>query len=214
VQAELRTRAMAEGATLTDPNTVFFSHDTRLGRDVTVGPYVVFGPGVTIGDNVDILPFCHIEEATVAAGARIGPYTRLRPGAKIGSNANIGNFVEIKNSVIEAGAKANHLSYIGDARVGAGANIGAGTITCNYDGYFKHHTDIGKNAFIGSNTSLVAPVVIGDGALIGAGSVIAEDVPEDALALTRAPQQEMKGWATTFHQRKAAEKAEVKKKKD
>jgi bifunctional UDP-N-acetylglucosamine pyrophosphorylase/glucosamine-1-phosphate N-acetyltransferase len=214
VQAELRTRAMAEGATLTDPNTVFFSHDTRLGRDVTVGPYVVFGPGVTIGDNVDILPFCHIEEATVAAGARIGPYTRLRPGAKIGSDANIGNFVEIKNSVIEAGAKANHLSYIGDARVGAGANIGAGTITCNYDGYFKHHTDIGKNAFIGSNTSLVAPVVIGDGALIGAGSVIAEDVPEDALALTRAPQQEMKGWATTFHQRKAAEKAEVKKKKD
>ena len=214
VQAELRARAMADGATLTDPNTVFFSHDTRLGRDVTVGPYVVFGPGVTIADNVDILPFCHIEEATVAAGARIGPYTRLRPGADIGPDAHIGNFVEIKNAVIEAGAKASHLSYIGDARVGAGANIGAGTITCNYDGYFKHHTDIGKNAFIGSNTALVAPVVIADGALIGAGSVIAKDVPKDALALTRAPQKEMKGWAATFRQRKAAEKAAARNKKD
>lgn len=214
VQAELRGRAMDEGATLTDPATVFFSHDTQLGRDVTVGPYVVFGPGVTIGDNVEILPFCHIEEATVAAGARIGPYARLRPGADIGPDAHIGNFVEIKNAVIEAGAKANHLSYIGDARVGAAANIGAGTITCNYDGYFKHHTDIGKNAFIGSNTALVAPVVVADGALIGAGSVIAKDVPEDALALTRAPQQDMPGWAANFRQRKAAEKAEAKKKKD
>ena len=214
VQHNLRQRAMAEGATLTAPDTVFFCHDTKLGRDVTVGPNVVFGPGVTIGDHVEILPFCHIEEATVASGARIGPYARLRPGADIGPDAHIGNFVEIKNAVIETGAKANHLSYIGDARVGAGANIGAGTITCNYDGFFKHHTDIGKGAFIGSNTSLVAPVTVADGASIGAGSVVTRNVEKDALALTRAPQKEVAGWAASFRQRKAAEKAEIRKKKD
>ncbi len=212
VQAGLRARAMAAGATLTDSATVYFSHDTRLGKDVTVGPYVVFGPGVTIGDEVEIFSFCHIEEATVARGARIGPFARLRPGAEIGIEAHIGNFVEIKNARIEAGAKANHLSYIGDARVGAGANIGAGTITCNYDGFFKSHTDIGANAFIGSNTALVAPVKVADGAIVGAGSVITRDVSADALALTRGPHEEKPGWAARFRTAKSAEKAKTKKK--
>ena len=212
VQAGLRARAMANGATLTAPETVHFSHDTKLGRDVTVGPYVVFGPGVTVGDEVEIFSFCHIEEATVARGARIGPFARLRPGAAIGVEAHIGNFVEIKNARIEDGAKANHLSYIGDARVGAGANIGAGTITCNYDGFFKSHTDIGANAFIGSNTALVAPVKVADGAIVGAGSVITRDVSADALALTRGPHEEKAGWAARFRTVKAAEKAKTKKK--
>mgnify|MGYP002083878566 CR=1 FL=1 len=153
MQRRLREKAMLNGATLTDPATVWFSHDTELGRDVTIGPNVVFGPKVKVANNVTIKPFCHFEDCTVAEGAIIGPYARLRPGAVIGRDVHIGNFVEIKKSVIEDGAKANHLSYIGDARVGAGANIGAGTITCNYDGFDKHFTDIGAGVFIGSNSA-------------------------------------------------------------
>jgi bifunctional UDP-N-acetylglucosamine pyrophosphorylase / glucosamine-1-phosphate N-acetyltransferase len=207
VQSHLRLRAMVGGATLTDPETVYFSYDTQVGQDVVIGPHVVFGPGVVIDDNVEIRAHCHIEGAHVAPGAIIGPFARLRPGAEIGPDAHIGNFVEIKNAVIEEGAKANHLSYIGDARVGTQANIGAGTITCNYDGYFKTHTDIGAGAFIGSNTALVAPVKIGDGASIGAGSVITKDVAPDALAIERSEQKELKGAAKKIRNRKAAQKA-------
>ncbi|MCH7957705.1 MAG: bifunctional UDP-N-acetylglucosamine diphosphorylase/glucosamine-1-phosphate N-acetyltransferase GlmU [Proteobacteria bacterium] len=207
VQQRLRAAAMAGGATLADPETVYFSHDTRLGRDVTVGPHVVFGPGVAVGDDVEIRAFCHIEGARIAAGARIGPFARLRPGADIAAEAHIGNFVEIKNTTVETGAKINHLAYVGDSRVGAQANVGAGTITCNYDGFAKHHTDIGAGAFIGSNTALVAPVKVGDGAIIGAGSVITGDVAADALALTRADQEERKGWAKRLRGRKSGRKA-------
>ena len=207
VQQRLRAAAMAGGATLADPETVYFSHDTRLGRDVTVGPHVVFGPGVAVGDDVEIRAFCHIEGARIAAGARIGPFARLRPGADIAAEAHIGNFVEIKNATVETGAKINHLAYVGDSRVGAKANVGAGTITCNYDGFAKHHTDIGAGAFIGSNTALVAPVTVGDGAIVGAGSVITGDVAADALALTRADQEELKGWAKRFRGRRSGRKA-------
>jgi bifunctional UDP-N-acetylglucosamine pyrophosphorylase/glucosamine-1-phosphate N-acetyltransferase len=207
VQRTLRSKAMDGGATLIDPATVWFSHDTRLGRDVTVEPHVVFGPGVAVADNVTIKGFSHLEGCTVDSGATIGPYARLRPGAEIGEDARVGNFVEIKKSVVERGAKVNHLSYIGDARVGAGANIGAGTITCNYDGFGKYHTDIGAGAFIGSNSALVAPVKIGDGAIVGAGSVIAKDVPGDALGLTRAEQRQNEGWAAQFRARKSKGKA-------
>jgi len=192
IQERLCRAAMEGGATLIDPASVTFCWDTKTGQDVTIGPNVVFGPGVTIGDNVEILAFCHIEGATVAGGARIGPFARLRPGAAIAEDTHIGNFVEIKNSDIEAGAKVNHLTYIGDSRIGAEANIGAGTITCNYDGLNKHRTDIGKGAFIGSNVALVAPVKIGDGAIIGAGSVITRDVDADHLAIARAPQKQIK----------------------
>ena len=192
VQNRLRRAAMNGGATLTDPDTVTFNFDTILGRDVTIGASVVFGPGVHVGDNVDIRAFCHIEGAEVADGAIIGPFARLRPGSDIAEDVHIGNFVEIKNATIEKAAKVNHLTYVGDARVGAAANVGAGTITCNYDGFAKHHTDIGKGAFIGSNVALVAPVKVGDGALIGAGSVITKDVAADTLAVTRAPQKETK----------------------
>lgn len=212
VQADLRARALAGGATLVAPETVFFSHDTNLGRDVLVEPFVFFGPGVTVGNGVEIRAFSHIEGARVADGARIGPYARLRPGADIGPDAHIGNFVEIKKSVVEDKAKVNHLTYIGDARVGAGANVGAGTITCNYDGFFKSLTDIGKGAFIGSNTALVAPVKVGDGAIVGAGSVVTKDVAADALAVTRAQQTELPGWARRFREKKAAEKAKAKSK--
>ena len=195
LQSRLRAAAMAGGATLADPETVYFSHDTKLGRDVSIGPNVVFGPGVCIADNVDIRAFCHIEEAEIEDGAIVGPFARLRPGAKIGREAHVGNFVEIKNAQLGAGAKANHLSYIGDASVGAAANIGAGTITCNYDGYLKSVTEIGAGAFIGSNTALVAPVSIGAGAVTGAGSVITRDVAADALAVARGKQTELPGWA-------------------
>ncbi len=191
VQNQLRLAATRGGATLTDPNSVTLNYDTQIGRDVTIGPNVVFGPGVTIADNVDILSFCHIEGVKIASGARIGPFARLRPGTDIAENVHIGNFVEIKNATIETGAKVNHLTYVGDARVGAAANVGAGTITCNYDGQDKHSTDIGKGAFIGSNVALVAPVTIGDGAVIGAGSVITKNVAPGTLALTRAPQKEI-----------------------
>jgi bifunctional UDP-N-acetylglucosamine pyrophosphorylase/glucosamine-1-phosphate N-acetyltransferase len=186
---------MAGGATLTDPESVTFNFDTKLGKDVTIGPNVQFGPGVTVGDGVEIMAFCHIEGAAIRSGARIGPFARLRPGADIAEDVHIGNFVEIKMSAIETGAKVNHLTYVGDARVGAKANVGAGTITCNYDGFEKHHTDIGAGAFIGSNVALVAPVKIGDGAVVGAGSVIAKDVAPGSLAVTRPPLKEIKDGA-------------------
>ncbi len=216
MQTRLRRRAMDGGVTLIDPSTVYLSADTEFGRDVVIGPNVFIGPGVSIADNVAIRSFCHIEQAEIGVGAIIGPFARLRPGARIGVAAHIGNFVEIKAAVVEEGAKINHLSYIGDARVGARANIGAGTITCNYDGFFKYHTDIGAGAFIGSNTALVAPVKVGDGAIIGAGTVVAKDVPDDALALTRADHVERPGWATAFRTRKRADKeaaAKAKRKK-
>jgi bifunctional UDP-N-acetylglucosamine pyrophosphorylase/glucosamine-1-phosphate N-acetyltransferase len=194
-QEKRRAEAMAAGATLIAPETVFFAHDTKLGSDVTIEPNVVFGPGVTVADNVTIRAFSHIEGATIASGAIIGPFARLRPGAKIGEGAHIGNFVEIKAADVEEGAKINHLTYVGDARVGAKSNIGAGTITCNYDGVNKHKTDIGKGAFIGSNSSLVAPVAIGDGAYVASGSVITDEVPPDALAFGRARQVNKPGRA-------------------
>jgi len=207
MQRRLRKAAMDNGATLTDPDSTVFSVDTRLGRDVIVGAHVVFAGGVTVGDNVEIKSFCHLEQTRIESGATIGPYARLRPGADIGPGAHIGNFVEIKNAVIEAGAKVNHLTYIGDARVGAKANIGAGTITCNYDGYGKHHTDIGAGAFIGSNSSLVAPVSIGEGAIVGAGSVITTAVEADALVVARGAQKAYAGWASRFRERKQNERA-------
>ncbi|MBL8671529.1 MAG: bifunctional UDP-N-acetylglucosamine diphosphorylase/glucosamine-1-phosphate N-acetyltransferase GlmU [Alphaproteobacteria bacterium] len=205
-QGRLRLHAMAEGATLVDPETVYLSWDTRLGRDVTVGPNVVFGPEVTVGDHVEIRAFCHIEGTVVADHAVVGPFARLRPGTSIGAGAHIGNFVEIKKAVVEAGAKANHLSYIGDARIGERANVGAGTITCNYDGFLKHHTEIGAGAFIGSNSALVAPVKVGAGAIIGAGSVVTQDVADGALAVARGRQTELPGWAERFRSENAGKK--------
>jgi len=207
MQQRLRTAALNAGVGMIAPETVFLSHDTVLEADVSLGPYVVFGSGVRVAGGAEIKAFSHLEGASVARGAIIGPYARLRPGAKIGENAHIGNFVEVKNTNVEAGAKANHLTYLGDARVGAGANIGAGTITCNYDGFDKHHTDIGAGAFIGSNSALVAPVKVGDGAYVGAGSVITQEVSADSLAVVRAQQTENPGWAEKFRTRKKAEKA-------
>ena len=197
-QARRRVRAMAEGATLVAPETVWFAHDTQLGRDVLVEQNVVFGPGVRVADGVTIRAFSHLDGAVVETGAIVGPYARLRPGAVVGEGAHVGNFVEMKKAVLGKGAKANHLTYLGDATIGAGANIGAGTITCNYDGFFKYETKIGAGAFIGSNSALVAPVSIGDGAIVGAGSVITADVAADALALERASQQAKPGWAARF----------------
>lgn len=211
IQARLRASAMDAGATLIGPETVFLSFDTVLGKDVTIGPNVVFAPGVTVGDNVTIRPFCHLEGATIADGAIVGPFARLRPGADIGTDVRVGNFVEIKNAQLESGAKVNHLTYVGDARVGAGANVGAGTITCNYDGFGKHRTDIGTGAFIGSNTALVAPVRIGDGAIVGAGSTITKDVAANSLAVTRASQRQIDGWAETFRDKKSSEKTKKNK---
>jgi len=190
-----RARAMADGATLTAPETVFFAHDTRLGRDVSVEPHVVFGPGVTVADGARLRAFSHLEGCHVGAGAVIGPYARLRPGTRIGAQARIGNFVETKNAELGDHAKINHLSYVGDARIGAEANIGAGTITCNYDGVFKHHTEVGAGAFIGTNTALVAPVDVGAGAMTAAGSVITGNVPDGALGIARAPQVNKPGLA-------------------
>jgi bifunctional UDP-N-acetylglucosamine pyrophosphorylase/glucosamine-1-phosphate N-acetyltransferase len=195
-QKRLRDAALASGVTLVAPETVFLSADTKFGSDVVVEPYVVFGENVTVEDGAVIRSFSHLAGAHVGKGAIVGPFARLRPGAELGEGAHIGNFVEIKAAVIEAGAKANHLSYIGDAFVGANANIGAGTITCNYDGTDKHQTRIGKGAFIGSNSALVAPVEIGDGAYIGSGSVITNNVPADALALGRGRQVVKDGWAS------------------
>jgi len=211
VQAKLRQKALDGGATLTAPETVFFSHDTIIGKDVLIEPNVVFGPGVSIADDATIRAFSHLEGASVASGAVIGPYARLRPGAKLGPGTKVGNFVEVKNADVSEGAKINHLSYVGDADVGANANIGAGTITCNYDGVFKWRTTIGAGAFIGSNTALVAPVTVGDGASVGAGSTITKDVTGDALAVTRADQKEVKGWARKTRERKKALKAKGEK---
>jgi bifunctional UDP-N-acetylglucosamine pyrophosphorylase/glucosamine-1-phosphate N-acetyltransferase len=197
-QERRRSVAMAEGATLIAPETVWFAFDTRLGRDVTIEPNVFFGAGVSIADGVRIRAFSHIEGAAIASGAEIGPYARLRPGTIIGEKAKVGNFVETKKTKLGAGAKANHLTYLGDADIGAGANVGAGTITCNYDGYFKYGTVIGEGAFIGSNSALVAPVNIGAGAIVGAGSVVTRDVEPDALALARGSQEVKPGWAARF----------------
>ena len=205
VQRRLRARAMAAGATLEDPDSVHLCHDTRLGRDVVIEPNVYFGPGVEVGDDVRIRAFSHLEGCRIENGASIGPFARLRPETEIGEGARIGNFVEVKKAQIEAGAKVNHLSYIGDARVGAGANVGAGTITCNFDGYGKNFTDIGEGAFIGSNTALVAPVRVGAGAIIGAGSVVAKDVAENDLVLTRAKGTTIPDYATRRRGRKAEE---------
>jgi bifunctional UDP-N-acetylglucosamine pyrophosphorylase / glucosamine-1-phosphate N-acetyltransferase len=201
LQERLRKAAMEQGVTLVAPETVYLSSDTKLGRDVVVEPFVVFGPGVTVEDNAVIRSFSHLERAHVGKGAQVGPYARLRPGARLQENVHVGNFVEIKEALMETGAKANHLSYIGDATVGAGANVGAGTITCNYDGVAKHRTEIGKDAFIGSNSALVAPVKIGDGAYVGSGSVITHDVPAAALALGRGRQVVKEGWARRLRER-------------
>jgi bifunctional UDP-N-acetylglucosamine pyrophosphorylase / glucosamine-1-phosphate N-acetyltransferase len=201
LQERLRKAAMEQGVTLVAPETVYLSSDTKLGRDVVVEPFVVFGPGVTVEDNAVIRSFSHLERAHVGKGAQVGPYARLRPGARLQENVHVGNFVEIKEALMETGAKANHLSYIGDATVGAGANVGAGTITCNYDGVAKHRTEIGKDAFIGSNSALVAPVKIGDGAYVGSGSVITQDVPAAALALGRGRQVVKEGWARRLRER-------------
>lgn len=194
-QRRLRDKHMKDGATLIDPETVFFSYDTELGQDVIIEPNVFFGPGVRIGSNVVIHSFSHLEGAEVAEHTSIGPFARLRPGTKIGAHAKVGNFVETKNSVLGVAAKASHLSYLGDTEVGEGANIGAGTITCNYDGENKHRTIIGKDAFVGSNTALVAPVTVGEGAVIAAGSTITKDVPPGALAIGRARQENLEGRA-------------------
>ncbi len=207
VQARLRHQAMAGGATLTAPETVFLAWDTRLGQDVSIGPHVVFGPGVTVADNAEIRAFSHLEGCTVESGAIVGPFARLRPGTVIGRGAHVGNFVELKAAVLGEGAKANHLAYLGDASIGAGANIGAGTITCNYDGVAKHRTEIGADAFIGSNSALVAPVRIGDRALVAAGSVITHDVPEDALAVARGVQAIKPGRGAKGHSKGRKEKA-------
>jgi bifunctional UDP-N-acetylglucosamine pyrophosphorylase/glucosamine-1-phosphate N-acetyltransferase len=206
MQRRLREAAMAGGATLVDPGSVFFSADTVLGRDVTVGPFVNFGAGVTVADKVEIRAFCDIAGAQVASGAIIGPFARLRPGAAIGADAHIGNFVEVKQATIGRGAKANHLAYIGDAEIGAGANIGAGTITCNYDGFSKSLTRIGEGAFIGSNTVLVAPVTIGAGAYIAAGSAITRNVAADGLAIARGQQVDKPGRAKLIRRMRSAEK--------
>jgi bifunctional UDP-N-acetylglucosamine pyrophosphorylase/glucosamine-1-phosphate N-acetyltransferase len=211
MQQRLRARALAAGVGMTAPDTVFLSWDTVLEADAQIGPYVVFGPGVTVKSGAEIKSHSHLEGAIVETGALVGPYARLRPGAVIEADAHIGNFVEVKNARVEKGAKANHLAYLGDARVGAGANIGAGTITCNYDGFDKHHTDIGAGAFIGSNAALVAPVKVADGVYVGAGSVITKETHKDSLAVTRAEQKEIPGWAEKFRARKRAEKAARKK---
>ncbi|MGH6727111.1 MAG: bifunctional UDP-N-acetylglucosamine diphosphorylase/glucosamine-1-phosphate N-acetyltransferase GlmU [Pseudolabrys sp.] len=210
LQKRLRGAALDAGVTMIAPDTVFLSADTKFGKDVTVEPNVVFGPGVTVADGATIRAFSHLEGAHVGKGARVGPFARLRPGADLGPDVHIGNFVEVKEAKIEAGAKANHLAYIGDARVGAGANIGAGTITCNYDGAAKHRTDIGKRAFIGSNSALVAPVKIGDDAYIGSGSIVTKNVPAGALALNRGEQMIKQGWAKRLRQLKALGKTGAK----
>ncbi len=207
-QARLRQAALDAGVTLVAPETVFLSADTTFGKDVVVEPYVVFGPGVSVGDGTVIRAFSHLAGATIGKGASIGPFARLRPGTRLGEGVHVGNFVELKEAKMEAGAKANHLSYIGDAFVGAGANIGAGTITCNYDGFTKQRTEIGEQAFIGSNSALVAPVTIGAGAYVGSGSVITADVPADSLALGRGQQVVKEGWASRLR----ALKSMVKKK--
>lgn len=198
-QRRYREKAMSQGATMIAPETVFLSADSIIGSDVVIEPNVVIGQGVSIGSGSTIHSFCHIEYAKIGEGVELGPYARIRPGTQLAQNVKIGNFVEVKNANIEEGAKVNHLSYVGDARVGEKANIGAGTITCNYDGFFKHRTDIGAGAFIGSNSALVAPVKIGEGAYVGSGSVITKDVEAGALALARGSQEVREGWATRYN---------------
>jgi len=206
-QSARRADAMAEGASLIAPETVWFAYDTKVGRDVLIEPNVFFGPGVSIADRATIRANSHIEGATVGEGAEVGPFARLRPGAVLGEKSKIGNFVEVKKAVLGKGAKANHLTYLGDAEIGAGANIGAGTITCNYDGFFKYKTVIGEGAFVGSNSALVAPVTIGAGAIVGAGSTVTKDVEADALRLVRPEQQTKPGWAKRFREMMSAKKA-------
>ena len=210
-QKRRREQLLSEGVAMTAPETVFLSWDTRIAPGATVEPFVVFGPGVTVETGAVIRAFSHLEGAVVRAGALVGPYARLRPGADIGEEAHIGNFVEVKKVTVGKGAKANHLSYLGDGTVGAGANIGAGTIFCNYDGFFKYDTHVGEGAFVGSNSALVAPVTLGAGAYIGSGSVITRDVPADALALERGTQIEKAGWAARFRQAMGLKKAAAKR---
>jgi bifunctional UDP-N-acetylglucosamine pyrophosphorylase/glucosamine-1-phosphate N-acetyltransferase len=207
-QRRRREQALDEGATLIDPESVWFAYDTKLGRDVTVEPHVVFGPGVEIADGATIKAFSHIDGAIVGTKANIGPFARIRPGTVLGDEAKVGNFVELKKANVGEGAKVNHLSYVGDASIGARANIGAGTITCNYDGFGKYRTEIGAGAFIGSNTALVAPVRVGDGAIVGAGSVITRDVEPDSLAVERTEQKGIAGWARRFRERMTRKAAE------
>ena len=202
MQNRLRIQAMTNGATLIDPESVFFSHDTKLGKDITIEPNVFFGEKVVINDNVEIRSFSHIEDAKISSGSTIGPFARIRPGTTIGQDARIGNFVEIKKSKIEKGAKIGHLTYIGDAQVGEEANIGAGTVTCNYDGRNKYKTNIGKNAFIGSNTALVAPIKVGEGAFVGAGSTITKNIDDGALAVARNRQINKENWAASTKNKK------------
>lgn len=206
-QTRRRWQALEQGATLIDPESVWFSADTELGRDCTIEPHVVFGPGVKIADGATIKAFSHIEGAIISTGCVVGPFARLRPGAVLGEGAKVGNFVEVKKANLGKGAKANHLSYIGDAIVGENANIGAGTITCNYDGFGKYLTEIGPGAFIGSNSALVAPVSIGAGAIVGAGSVVTKNVAADELAIARGEQRGFAGWAARFRARQKAKKA-------
>jgi bifunctional UDP-N-acetylglucosamine pyrophosphorylase/glucosamine-1-phosphate N-acetyltransferase len=201
LQARLRAKAMREGATLIDPSSVTLAFDTRLGRDVVVEPHVVFGPSVNVGEGSRIRSFTYLEGATIGQNVSVGPFARLRPGTGLAHDVRIGNFVEVKASNVGAGAKINHLSYIGDASIGAGTNVGAGTIICNYDGFAKYRTEVGAHAFIGSNSALVAPVKIGDGAYVGSGSVITQDVAPDALVLARARQVEKPGWAKAFREK-------------
>ncbi|MEO0418900.1 MAG: bifunctional UDP-N-acetylglucosamine diphosphorylase/glucosamine-1-phosphate N-acetyltransferase GlmU [Pseudomonadota bacterium] len=210
-QASRREQAMAEGASLRAPDTVFFSHDTVLGRDVTIDPHVVFGPGVRVADHVHIKAYSHLEGATLQSGAQAGPFARLRPGAVMEEDSFVGNFVEMKKSVLGKGAKASHLTYLGDAEVGAGANIGAGTITCNYDGYFKYKTTIGERAFIGSNSALIAPVNIGADAIVAAGSAVSRDVAAGEMRMVRAEQLIKDGWADRFHDAMKRKKEAAKK---
>ncbi|MGE5564247.1 MAG: bifunctional UDP-N-acetylglucosamine diphosphorylase/glucosamine-1-phosphate N-acetyltransferase GlmU [Bacillota bacterium] len=207
-QRRRREQVLHEGATLIDPESVWFAYDTKLGRDVTVEPHVVFGPGVQVADGATIHAFSHIEGAIIGAKASIGPFARIRPGTELAERSRVGNFVELKKATVGAGAKVNHLSYVGDASVGARANIGAGTITCNYDGFGKYRTEIGTGTFIGSNTALVAPVRVGDGAIVGAGSVITRDVEPDSLALERSEQKGIAGWAKRFRERMTRKAAE------
>jgi bifunctional UDP-N-acetylglucosamine pyrophosphorylase/glucosamine-1-phosphate N-acetyltransferase len=206
-QARARAEALDNGVTLTAPETVFFAWDTVVGRDAIIGPHVVFGPGATIESGAEIRAYCHLEGCHVSRGATVGPFARLRTGAELAEDVHVGNFVEIKNAILDEGVKVGHLTYLGDAHVGEHTNIGAGTITCNYDGVFKHHTEIGARAFIGSDTMLVAPVRVGHGAMTASGSVITGDVPDDALAIAREPQVVKDGFAKKFIDRLKAAKA-------
>ena len=208
-QSRKRSDALDNGVAMADPATVWFALDTHVGRDAIIGQNVVFGPGVTVESSAEILPFCHLEGCHVSAGATVGPFARLRPGAELGGDAHVGNFVEIKNAVLAEGVKVGHLTYLGDAEVGERSNIGAGTVTCNYDGVSKHRTVIGADAFIGSDTMLVAPVSVGAGAMTGSGSVITQDVPEGALALGRARQVTKPGLATRIMQALRAAKGKA-----